>query len=246
MSERVQMKNRFLAGITLALGIVGWTAVPAFAHVTVDPTTAPKGGQVALGFRVANERPDASTTQVQIFFPTDHPILQVAPQSIRGWQDKVTTRHLASPVATPDGPVSDVVSEVDWSGGPIAPGHFQEFQILATGLPTDTDQLVFKALQTYSNGDVVRWIDPVTAGQPDPDHPTPVLKLSAIGSGVPASPAAATNPTATAQTSLDTSRLAKKSSVSTATTIGIVGMVLGALGLVAALWALRMLRRTRA
>jgi uncharacterized protein YcnI len=237
------MTKRWLAGIGLIFGIVGGTAVPAFAHVTVDPATAPKGGQITLGFRVANERSDASTTQVQLFFPTDHPVLQVEPQSIRGWQDKITTRHLPSPVSTPDGPVSDVVSEVDWSGGPIAPGHFQEFQILATGLPTDTDQLVFKALQTYSNGDVVRWIDPVTAGQPDPDHPTPILKLSAIGTG--ASPAAASSPTATAQTSVDISHLARKSSVSTATVTGIVGIVLGAFGLAVALLALRTLRRTR-
>ena len=33
-------------------------------------------------------------------------------------------------------------------------------------VPDDADSLTFKALQTYSNGDVVRWIDAQQAGQP--------------------------------------------------------------------------------
>jgi uncharacterized protein YcnI len=239
------MNKRMLAAVIVGLGIALGTAGPALAHVTVDPDSAPKGGQITLGFRVPNERSNADTTEVQVFFPTDHPVGQVAPQSIRGWQDKVTTRHLAAPLRTADGSVTDVVSEVDWSGGPIAPGHFQEFQILVAGLPTDTDELVFKALQTYSNGDIVRWIDPVTASQPDPDHPTPILKLTS-GNPAPSSPAAGPGTPTTTPTRADTGHLATSSSVTTAKTIGIIGIVLGALGLLVGLQALRTLRRMRA
>ena len=37
---------------------------------------------------------------------------------------------------------------------------------------------MFKALQTYSNGDIVRWIDLQQPGQSEPEHPAPVLLLT--------------------------------------------------------------------
>ena len=56
----------------------------------------------------------------------------------------------------------------------------------ADPLPDGVAQLAFKAIQTYSNGDIVRWIDLPQAGQPAPEHPAPVLALT------PASAAPAT------------------------------------------------------
>ncbi|NED89124.1 DUF1775 domain-containing protein, partial [Streptomyces sp. SID11233] len=46
-------------------------------------------------------------------------------------------------------------------------------------LPEDADQLVFKALQTYSNKEVVRWIEEPKSDGSEPDDPAPVLVLSA-------------------------------------------------------------------
>ena len=51
--------------------------------------------------------------------------------------------------------------------------------VLVGAGPTRPGQVAFKALQTYSNGDVVRWIDVQQPGQPEPDHPAPVLTLTA-------------------------------------------------------------------
>ena len=59
--------------------------------------------------------------------------------------------------------------------------QFQEFDVSLGPLP-DIDQIVFKALQTYSDGEIVRWIDEPAAGT-EPEHPAPVLKLAAAGSG---------------------------------------------------------------
>jgi Domain of unkown function (DUF1775) len=36
----------------------------------------------------------------------------------------------------------------------------------------------FKALQTYSDGDVVQKIEPTMKGGAEPEHPAPVLKLT--------------------------------------------------------------------
>ena len=224
------MIPKLLAAAGCAAVIVIATAGPAFAHVTVDPASAPQGAEITLGFRVPNEQADAGTTKIQIFFPSDHPILGVDPQSVPGWHDRTVTQPLNPPVTTDDGPVTSYVSEVDWTGGPIQPGHFQEFYVLAQSLPTGTNQAVFKALQTYSNGTIVRWIDPVTPQNPDPANPTPILTLTpATGS---ATAAAGSHP-------------ASSSSVATAKTVAIVALIVGALALLAAVWALVALRRNR-
>ena len=47
--------------------------------------------------------------------------------------------------------------------------------------PAHEDRVVFKAVQTYSNGKVVRWIDPVTEESPQGAFPTPILELTVPG-----------------------------------------------------------------
>ena len=42
-----------------------------------------------------------------------------------------------------------------------------------------TDQLVFKALQTYADGEVVRWIEDQAPGGEGPERPAPTLQLAA-------------------------------------------------------------------
>ena len=43
------------------------------------------------------------------------------------------------------------------------------------------DTVDFKALQTYNNGDIVRWIEPTPAGGEEPEHPAPVLTRARQG-----------------------------------------------------------------
>jgi uncharacterized protein YcnI len=230
------MIRKLLAGTAVSVTIIIGSAGSAFAHVTVDPSTAVQGSEITLGFRVPNEEPNAGTTKIQIFFPSDHPVLGVDPQSVPGWHDTIHTANLNPPIKTDDGLLTSYVSEVDWTGGPIQPGHFQEFYVLAQSLPTGTNQIAFKALQTYADGNIVRWIDPITSGNPSPAHPTPTLTLTAGVAATAGSSPAASVPAAAA---------ASPGSVSTAKTLGIVGLVVGALGLVTAAWALFALRRVR-
>jgi len=179
------MRPRFKLPLLVATGVAAAGllafATPAWAHVTVDPSSAPKGGEITLGFRVPNEEATAATVKVQIFFPSDPPVLGVDPEEATGWTSTVHTAPLNPPITTDDGPLTSYVNEVDWSGGSIPPGHFQEFFVLAQQLPTTGDQVVFKALQTYSDGNVVRWIQTTEPGSPEPPHPAPVLTLTAPG-----------------------------------------------------------------
>ncbi|MCQ4083174.1 YcnI family protein [Streptomyces sp. RB6PN25] len=212
--------RRIPAITAAAAATVLLVAGPAFAHVVVEPSTAPKGGEATIDFKVPNEQDNANTVKVEVYFPTDHPIAQVSTEPVPGWTASVTTYKLAKPITTDDGQVTNAVSKITWTGGKIAPGEFQQFPVSVGPLPTDTDKVVFKALQTYDNNQIVRWIDtPAAPGAPDPEHPAPTLTLT---------PADATSSTAsgTAQTTA-----AKASDGdTTARVLAVVGIVLGAAG----------------
>ncbi|MDQ4010991.1 MAG: YcnI family protein [Actinomycetota bacterium] len=188
----------------------------ASAHVTVNPRSAEQGGYTKVAFRVPNERDTASTTALEINFPTDHPIVSVSTRAVPGWTSTVQKTALAQPITTEGGEqVTETVSKITWTGGKIAPGTFEEFDVSLGPLPTDTDQLVFKALQTYDNGEVVRWIDTPAPGAAEPEHPAPVLKLT---------------PANTSLTTATTSA-ASASSNTTGVVLGMVGIVLGTIGI---------------
>jgi uncharacterized protein YcnI len=240
------MLRRILGASALAMGLVCAAALPAWAHVTVAPDSAPQGASdVEITFRVPNEEPPASTTKLDVAIPTSPPLLNALAQSVPGWTDNVKTTHLTTPIQTDDGAVTDVVTEVSWTADSAAyaikPGEFGRFEIIVGSLPTSGNQIVFKALQTYSNGDVVRWIDPVTPNGPPPDHPTPILQLT---SPTTAGASATTTPTtASGSASASTTGFATKSQVDSAHTIGIIGIIIGALGLLGAAAALTLRRR---
>jgi periplasmic copper chaperone A len=173
------------AAVVAAGGLIAVVALagPAFAHVVITPSSAPAGSAAELTFRVPNEETKAATTELQIKIPTDHPIAQLLVKPVPGWTATVTTVTLATPITTDDGTFGSAVSEVTWTGGKILPGQFQDFSVSADPLPSGVSELVFKAVQTYSNGDIVRWIDLSQPGEPAPEHPAPVLALTTGGAG---------------------------------------------------------------
>ncbi|MFH8383834.1 YcnI family protein [Kitasatospora sp. NPDC018058] len=226
----LSLKKRFAAACALGAATVLGAAVPASAHVIVQPNSVPKNAtDQTFAFRVPNEDDKNSTVKVEIDFPTDHPIPSVKVAPVPGWTDSIQTTKLATPIHTDDGDITDAVSQVVWTGGQITPGHFQDFTVDLGALPDGTDKVVFKALQTYSDGNVLRWIEEPQAGQPEPKNPAPVLKLTAATAGDSDAPAAS----AKADPALASTATAKASgSDSTARALGIAGIVVGVLGAV--------------
>ncbi|MFD4602877.1 YcnI family protein [Streptomyces sp. NPDC058464] len=230
-----------------AVAAVTGTAVlavtsPAFAHVSVQPEgTAAKGGYAVIDFKVPNERDDASTTKVEVNFPADHPVASVMPQPMAGWKIEVTKSKLAKPLEMHGEKIDQAVTKVTWTasdGKGIEPGYFQKFPLSVGALPEDTDELVFKAVQTYSNKEVVRWIEVQQEGQDEPENPAPVLALSAATGDHHGSAAAGDTATDTAEeTSAKTETTASSDdsgsaggSDTTARVLGVVGIVVGAAG----------------
>lgn len=167
--------------VTAAAVVVLTLASAASAHVTVNPNTAVQGSYAKLTFRVPTEVDNASTTKLQVFFPQAEPLASVSVKPHPGWTFKVTTVKLATPATTGSGTISQVVSKVTWTAdsaaSAIKPGEFDEFDISAGPLPT-ASSMQFKALQTYSNGQIVRWIESATPGAAAPEHPAPMLTLT--------------------------------------------------------------------
>jgi uncharacterized protein len=224
------MRRRTLAAAVAVAAL----AVPAAAsaHVTLNPKEAAAGAYTVLDVRVPNERDNASTTKVEMQMPPG--VAAVSYQAVPGWTVKVVKAKLAKPIQTDDGPITEGVSTMTWTadgqGAAIAPGQFGDFPIQMQIPGKAGDVLTFKALQTYSNGEVVRWI-----GSPSADEPAPTVAVTAATSDAGAAPAAA--PT-TAPPADDDS--------GSSDTLAIVALIVGALGLLAAIAALATRRRSSA
>jgi uncharacterized protein YcnI len=200
-------------------------AGPASAHVTVNPREAVQGGYAKVDFRVPNESDTASTTKLEVFLPENAPIGSVSTQPVPGWEVAVEKGAPATPITAHGSPVTEVVKKVTWTaaaGSEIKPGTFQEFPLSLGPLP-ETEQLVFKALQTYSDGEIVRWIDEPVAGGEEPESPAPVLALAAAAdaSAAPAADEAAAG-----------SATSSEGDSGPALGIAIAGLIAGLLGLV--------------
>ena len=162
----------------LIIGAAAMLVAPAAAqaHVTLQPNTAAAGGYTRLDVRVPNERDDASTTKVEVQFPDGFQSASYEP--VPGWSAKVTTGKLETPIETDDGQVTEGVKTITWTADDeddaIPPGAFQDFG-LSVRIPDKAgEKLTFKALQTYSGGEVVRWI-----GAEDSDNPAPIVTVTA-------------------------------------------------------------------
>jgi uncharacterized protein YcnI len=224
-----------MAGLVIGVALVG-LAVPAWAHVTISPDSVQKGASdVEIAFRVPNEE-TTPTTKIAVFFPANPPFLSVLPQSLPGWTTSVVTTKLPKPIHTDDGDITEVVTEADWkanAGGGIPVGEYQRFQVIVGQMPSTAGSVTLKALQTYANGDLVRWIE-----DPSGENPAPVLQLTS-GSGT------ATTVPSTSSTPAP-SKTASKSSVDSAKTLGLVALIVGAVALLVALGGFAMGRRKRA
>ena len=85
-------------------------------------------------------------------------------------------RTLDEPVDAFGQEVTEVVDTVTWTGGEIGAGEFDTFSLSVGPLPEDVDELAFPAIQTYSSGEEVAWIEPTPEGGEEPERPAPVLR----------------------------------------------------------------------
>jgi uncharacterized protein YcnI len=220
---------RGFAVTAIVVGFIALGALPASAHVAIDPESAPRGSEaVTLAFNVPNEKDPQTTTQVELVMPENHPFTLVDYEPAPGWKVTTQTTTLPKPVQTDEGLVKQAVTRVIFSGGSIDVGQFQRFVLRVGPLPDTGSELEFKALQTYSDGTVVRWIETTPPGGPEPDNPAPVLKLTAAtGEGGSTSGATAGNVTIKESSDSKGVAIAALAVGGVALVVGVVAIVMG-------------------
>jgi periplasmic copper chaperone A len=174
----VRLAVVLLAALTAIVASTGL----ASAHVGVSSSDATPGGFGKVTFRVPNESDAASTVKLRIQIPTDTPLASLRTQEVPGWTATTTTLRLDPPVTDDDGTeITEAISVVEFTaaaGAGIGPGEFQEFSLSGGPFP-DAESLTFPVVQTYSDGSESAWIEPTVDGQAEPEHPAPVLSLTA-------------------------------------------------------------------
>jgi uncharacterized protein YcnI len=240
------MRFSKIAVLTAAGALVAPAA--AAAHISLHPNTIPAGAFATLNVRVPGEQEGAHVTKVDMLFPPG--FTTVAYENVPGWSVKVLNQRVSPPIQTHEGPVSEEISQVIWSwSGPLGMvnnNQFVQFP-LSVAIPDNLagQALQFKTLQSYTNGQVVHWIDPSLSAE----HPAPRINVTAKGgviedvAGKEAGPEAGQAPGQTTSGAQTTPLV--RSSAGASKGLGVTALVLGALGLLLGLGALLAARRAR-
>jgi uncharacterized protein YcnI len=134
------MTRSVLAAICAALLAL---ASPARAHIVVTPSEVPAGQAATFEMRVPTEL-DVPTTRLRLEIPDGFSFSSIEP--VAGW--KITVQR-----------TGDRVTAVE-AKGKLRPDFFQRF-VFRGRVPTTETTLVWRVIQTYRDGTVVRW-----TGQP--------------------------------------------------------------------------------
>ncbi|AHH14892.1 YcnI family copper-binding membrane protein [Nocardia nova] len=216
-----------LSRALVATGAAGAIALcatgTASAHVTADAPGAAQGGYGIVTFRVPTESATASTTKLTVALPQ---LAAARTEPIPGWSAHIEKND------------KNQITSVTWTADPgnpgITPEQFQRFALAVGPLPKQ-DSVSFPATQTYSDGKIVNWNEPMPAGGDEPEHPAPTVHLAAAGDE---HGTAGSDSGTQASGDKDT-----KDADDTARWLGGIGLVLGALGAALGLGAVIRSRR---
>lgn len=233
------------AAIITSIGVLGLPSVVQ-AHISLHPNTIPAGAFATLDVRVPGEQEGAYVKKVDVLFPSG--FVGVDYENVPGWSAKVIETKLITPI-TEDGETIDTeVSQIIWTWtgplGKVNNGQFVNFP-LSLAIPANASgkALEFRTVQTYSNGQIVHWIDPSLTAE----RPAPRINVTAAGgviedvAGDEAGPAAGQTGASTTTTAPSAKVAAEGDGGSKG--LAIAALLVGAFGLLVGFTALLLARR---
>lgn len=154
--------RRILTALTAATAVLtlGVAAV-AHAHTEVDFVAVPATGSTTLTLRPTHGCGDSPTVEVAIQAPVEG----ATAGEVAGW----------TATSTADGKGNTVL---EWTGGSLPSNEHGAFPVTFTVPDRTGELLVFPAVQTCENGEVLSWID----GDPAAEYPAPRLLVLPAGS----------------------------------------------------------------
>ncbi len=155
-------------------------ASPAWAHVTVTPGEVSASGYSKLDFSVPHGCEDEATNSVAIQIPAG--VVSLTPQVVPGWEIEMEEGPLAEPVELHGEMVTEGVTKVTWTGGPLASNHLEVFGLSVRIEGTPGDTLYFPTVQTCDNGEAA-WIEIPSEEGEELDMPAPAVTLTEASDG---------------------------------------------------------------
>jgi len=144
------------AGVLVTAAAVGaLVATPAFADVSVSPSTAAQGTGENFTFHVTNTGTQPIGT-VTLTLPGDTAVAELYPLSVDDWAPKIVMKKLATPLASiHDGStVTESAGSIIWIAMPglaLKPGASTDLAIALGPLP-DLSSMQFLISTKYTNG----------------------------------------------------------------------------------------------
>ncbi len=230
--------------LALPIAVAALLAPPAAqAHISLHPNTIPAGAFATIDVRVPGEQEGAYVKRVDTLFPPG--FTGVDYENVPGWSAKVIETKLPTPIKEDGETIDTEVSQIVWSWtgplGRVGNGQFVELPLsLAIPATAGGQALLLKTVQTYSNGQVVHWIDPSLSAE----HPAPRINVTAKGgviedvAGAEAGPEAGQGANSNSSPATPPSPDRVKPSSSASNGLALAALILGALGLIAGLGAL--------
>lgn len=224
------MATRRTLARTLALpaAVVGFSALavaPALAHVSIGPGTAAANDETTQTVSVPHGCDGSATTKVIIQIPPE--LVEVTPTRNALWNVSKHTVKLATPIKADDGDeITEKVDTVTYTAKtPLPDGYRDAFELSFDVPNTPGKTLWFPTIQKCVKGQT-NWITKYDEGDPEPETPSPSVKITAAAGSDDATAAAPTTAAATsAKASSDDG--ASKGLAYTGLGVGVLGVLVG-------------------
>lgn len=231
LSKAALLSSALAAGAFLALA----GPVPANAHVTLDSSSAAAGSYTVLTFAVSHGCEGSPTTAIAIDIPDGVP--SVAPTVNPGWDVEKVLVDAAAPTADSHGTESATrTGQIVYTAKAPLPDGVRDTFAISLKLPDDAAgaTLAFPVVQSCAVGET-RWEEIATDESAEPQHPAPVITVTAATADAHGGGAVHAAPAAAVPTLVEPAVAADGGDDLVARGLGIGGLVLGAIGIVIAL-----------
>jgi uncharacterized protein YcnI len=146
------MKKLLTSLVTMIVALSFFAGV-ASAHVTVGPKETSQGKYEMFTVKVPSEKEDVLTTKIEVQIPEEVNITRFEPKA--GWTYEIQKDDTSK------------ITSVTWTteGEGLSATEFGQFNM--NGKVGDkATEIIWKAIQTYSDGSVVEWVEAEEANYP--------------------------------------------------------------------------------
>lgn len=152
-----------------------FASAAAPAHITLATPQAEAGSYYTAVLRVGHGCEGSAVRELIVRLPAG--VQGAKPMPKPGWRIAIERSPLATPYTSHGRTISEDVTQLRWTGGPLPDAHYDEF-VLRVRLPDTPGRLYWQVSQVCEQGRI-DWTEAPAAGQSPRElkHPAAVLEL---------------------------------------------------------------------